>query len=455
MANDITFTRPELTSAYPVWQLVRDVCRGQQAIKAKGSDYLPRLDPSNNSPENDARNKSYLERAVFLNATGTTKNGYLGMACRKNPLMNVSDKLSFLKTNADGSGTSIYQQAQNVLENVLEVGRHFLYVDYNDQSKQAQILSYPAENVINWRVDRINGRNQLVLVVLKEIIEVADGYGFKSVTQYRELALEDGKFICKVHRANDEGKFVVDAEYTPNVMAGGAWDEIPCTFVGAQNNDSSIDESPLLDLANMNIAHYRNSADYEDSVFFCGQVQPSISGLTEEWRNHLEKSGVKIGSRNALLLPVGGAFNYTQAQPNPLVREAMLDKQDLMVMLGARLVEAKSSNKTATQAENDASAQTSVLATCVSNVSEAYTQAIKFCAKYMNINDEEILFEINRKFIGTEINPQNVMTLVSAWQQGAIRKIDMVNQLQKAEIIDPEANPDEVIAELEQQTQLI
>ncbi len=50
------------------------------------------------------------------------------------------------------------------------------------------------------------------------------------------------------------------------------WDEIPFTFVGAQNNDPTIDDSPLAALVEINHGHYRNSADYEDSVWFCGRA---------------------------------------------------------------------------------------------------------------------------------------------------------------------------------------
>ncbi|CZY10675.1 Uncharacterised protein [Enterobacter bugandensis] len=99
------------------------------------------------------------------------------MAYRKDPTMTAPEKLDYLKTNADGGGISIYQQSQQVLEDILETARHGLYVDYAKESDQAIILRYAPENIINWRTERINGRNQLVLVVLREVIEEKDGYG--------------------------------------------------------------------------------------------------------------------------------------------------------------------------------------------------------------------------------------------------------------------------------------
>lgn len=132
----------------------------------------------------------------------------------------------------------------------------------------------------------------------------------------------------------------------------------------------------------INLGHYRNSADYEDSVFWCGQAQPWISGLDEQWRDWMEKNGVYVGSRAPMMLPAGGQFGYAQPLPNTLVKEALNDKNQMMIELGARLVVASLATKTATESRGDQSAATSVLAGCVANVSEAYTRAIMWCCTY-------------------------------------------------------------------------
>ncbi|RXJ10433.1 DUF4055 domain-containing protein [Lelliottia nimipressuralis] len=446
--NDITFVRPEQKAACTQWAKIRDVCKGADAIKSKGGEYLPLLDPGDRSAKAKQRNQDYRDRAVFYPITGNTKIGLLGMAYRKDPTMTAPEKLDYLKTNADGGGISIYQQSQQVLEDILETARHGLYVDYAKESDQAIILRYAPENIINWRTERINGRNQLALVVLREVVEEKDGYGFKERVQYRELALEDGKFICRVWRSktdNGGGVLAVDAEYNPKPKGKEYWDEIPFTFVGAQNNDETIDDPPLATLVEINLGHYRNSADYEDSVWFCGQVQPYMTGLDKDWRDHLEKKGVKVGSRNPLLLPEGGTYAYAQAQPNMLAKEAMDSKRDYMVQLGARLIEQNGATKTATQASGEQSAATSILSICVSNVSEAFSKALTWCAKYLGVKDEKADFSINQEFIAKVADSGMVAVLVSAWQSGAIRDSDLVRMLQKLDIIDPADSVDEVI----------
>lgn len=445
--NNVDFTRPEYKAAAPQWKLVRDVCRGGEDINT----YLPELVEQDDARKKK-RNKDYQDRAVFYPITGNTRNGMIGMAFKKDPLVAVIEKLSCLKDDADGAGSSIYQLAQSSLESVLEVGRHGLYVDYNSDSKLPYIFQYRAEDIINWRTARINGRTMLTLVVLRETVEEEDGFGFKDAVQYRVLAIEDGHFICRVYRkAVGQSVFQIDSEYIPERAGNGAWEEIPFTFIGAQNNDHTIDEAPLLGLAKINLGHYRNSADYEDSVFFCGQVQPYLGGLDTTWRDHLEKTGVVVGSRSPVMLPKDGFFGYAQAQPNMLAKEAMDSKRDYMVALGAQLVSADSKVKTVIQSVGEQNAQTSILSICCSNVSDAFSKALMWCAEYLGLDTAGISFEINKDLVNHIADSAMIREIVSAWQSSAIRKSDLVRSLQKYDVIDPADDIEVVVDELNTQ----
>lgn len=445
--NNVDFTRPEYKTAAPQWELVRSVCRGGEEVKS----YLPELEEKE-SERKKKRNKDYQDRAVFYPITGNTRNGMIGMAFKKDPLVAVAEKLSCLKDDADGAGSSIYQLAQSSLESVLEVGRHGLYVDYNSDSNLPYIFQYRAEDIINWRTNRINGRTMLTLVVLRETVEEADGFGFKDAIQYRVLVIEDGKFICRVYRKpSGSGVFQIDSEYIPERAGKGTWNEIPFTFIGAQNNDHTIDEAPLLGLAKINLGHYRNSADYEDSVFFCGQVQPYLGGLDIEWRDHLEKTGIMVGSRSPLMLPEKGFFGYEQAQPNMLAKEAMDSKRDYMVALGAQLVSADSKVKTVIQSVGEQSAQTSILSICCSNVSDAFSKALTWCAEYLGLDTKDTSFEINKDLVNHIADSAMIREIVAAWQSSAIRKSDLVRSLQKYDVIDPADDIEVVVDELNTQ----
>ena len=130
---------------------------------------------------------------------------------------------------------------------------------------------------------------------------------------------------------------------------------------------------------------------------------------------------------------------------------AMDSKRDYMVQLGARLIEQNATAKTATQASGEQTSSTSVLGICVSNVSEAYTLALGWCAKYLGIKGETTSYTINQEFIAKVAESGMVTAIVNAWQSGALRDSDMIRALQKLDLIDPADSPDEVIDALRNQ----
>lgn len=315
------------------------------------------------------------------------------------------------------------------------------------------IKGYRAEDIINWRAEIVGGKTTVVLVVLREHSEVQDGYETKEIPQWRELLIEGGLFVVRVWQQPEDGGEPVQIgdDIVPRSQ-GGPLDFIPFIFVGAQNNDTSIDEAPLYDLAYINRAHYCNSADYEDSVFLVGQAQPWISGLTEEWRDHLEKGGqTYTGSRAAMLLPEGGAYGFAQALPNSMVKEAMDQKEAQMIALGARLIEATQANRTATESDNDKEASTSVLSMCAANVSEAYSMALAYCARYLDIADADVTYSINQDFARMHADPQVITALVGAWQSGAFAKTDLRAFLRRLGVVAVDRDDDAIDADQEQE----
>ncbi len=456
--TDISYCRID-ADAIERWSVTRATIAGDQAMRA--SKCLPYLNKADVSAENRARNEAYVERAVFYGATGRTLDGLIGVAFKKDPALQVPTYLDYLASDADGMQNSVYQQSQSVAAHVLSVGRHGLMVDYDARLSRPVIKSYNAETIINWRYDG----GQLIMVVMFEQVEEEDGYGLKMVTQYRELALENGRCVCRLWRLDENGEPYVltskdaDGKEVPELLMRSqskVLDFIPFRFVGSRNNDATIDDSPLYGLAKLNQAHYRNSADYEDSVFFVGQAQPWVSGLTEDWRNHLEaQKTAYIGSRAPFLLPEGGAFGFAQPGANTLVKEAMDQKEKQMVALGARLLDDHAARMSATQSDNDRENSVSVLSMCIANVNEAYQTAIGWCAvmldKPLSYTDKQASYKINQDYSTTVVDSQGLTALVAAWQSGIIAKPDVRAYLREIGILATERTDEQIEGDLELQ----
>jgi hypothetical protein len=100
--------------------------------------------------------------------------------------------------------------------------------------------------------------------VLQESVDVDtdDGFGSEKVTQYRVLRLDEtGAYTQEVWQESSSQTAMIIPSFTPLNGAGQPWRIIPFHFLGSENNDTSIDDAPLYDMAVLNIGHYCNSAD--------------------------------------------------------------------------------------------------------------------------------------------------------------------------------------------------
>lgn len=429
----VNSTHPQYDKACLARKLVRDVCTGTEAIKAGRVNYLPMANAKDTSPENLARYDSYLDRAVFYEVTKETSTSYVGRAFMDDPTFEP-DGSDYLGRDVDGAGISIYQQAQAALKEQLEQSGFGFLVDYPRQEGttsradqenngiRATIGLYHKDNILNWRVSRKGNAYYTSLVVLLEKVTQStadDVFTLKEVDQYRVLLIDENGFYRVDIYQQDGTAIELKDSFNPLNAKGLKWTYIPFQPVGSFSNDWNIQPIPLEPIARINIAHYHNSADYEDSVYWCGRIQPVITGLEETWRDHLEKQGVYIGSSTPLMLPTGGGFEFKQAQPNTLAKEGMDSKLSMMQMLGARLIEPGSANKTATQSNQDASTQHSILSLCVANLNEAYINCLRWVAEFNGTGDKAT-FIIKQDFAQTAIDIAQAQQLYNAALAGKI-----------------------------------
>ena len=455
---------PDYLENLSKWQLVKDCVSGSKAIKSrkantlKGDAYLPVPNPEDLSDANKARYESYLQRANYVNFTGHTKKGMTGMVFRKDMICELPQSIDYIKENATGGGLSLEQLIKDILGNTLETARYGLLVDYPaaddnltksqvaDLELEASILPYEAQSIINWRTTVINGKKKLSLVVLAEPFEkiADDGFSFEKVINHRVLKLVDGLYIQELHDHTGE----IIQTFEPTMASGERWKEIPFIFIGAQNNDETVDDAPLYDLAEVNLAHYRNSADYEESSFMVGQPTPILSGLTAAWVKDVLKGKVMLGSRSAVPLPEGGAGSLLQASPNSMPMEGMKAKEEQMIKIGARVIQDNSGNETAEAAKIRFAGQNSELASIVGNIEQALMIVFDWLGMFMG-DDVEAELEINRQFYESSLDAQQVMALIQLADRGDISQTDIRAALRKTGFIDSSKTDDEIDSEIE------
>lgn len=445
--SNLPFTRLELSNMLSVYDKIDHCISGGDTIKAHGATYLPKPNPDDNSLANTTRYNQYLTRAVFYNVTGRTLAGLLGTLFLREPTIQLPTGLEILTESANGIELGLAQLARRAASKTISHGRSGLFTDFPTVDSPVTVAQkggvltpiirvYNPQDIINWKVGFRNGRKILRMVVLHELVDANLGsfnemVATTQVHSYRVLMLDNDIYTVKYWI---EGE---DVAYTsiPTDSTGVPFNEIPFTFIGAENNDELIDVPPLAAMADLNIGHYRNSADYQESCFLVGQPTPVFTGLHQSWiADVFNDQPIMLGSRQAIPLPTGASALLLQAAPNTLPFESMQALERQMIALGAQIVQQRSVQQTATESNNEEAADTSILGAGANNVSEAFRTALKFACMFAGANPDEVDFRINTNLGYVTMTPQEQTQMVANWNAGVIGWNEIRTQFRQAGI---------------------
>ena len=455
----VNSTHPDYDTNAPAWLRARDVFAGEDAVKAGGTRYIPRLDS-----QTDEEYAAYKKRASFFNATARTADGIVGLIFRREPTVKLPERVSgvagalrVFAEDVDLLGTSLYSYSKNVVSEVVTVGRAGSLVDWESEGEQrAYVVRYSAEQILNWRVERVSGRNVVTLVVLSESAELAgDDFEQEVVEQIRVLRLAqttpaDGgqeanwSYHVEIWRqAEGKGKrgktewVKVDSRIP--LRLGKPLPLIPFVFHGPRHSLPHVDKLPLADIIAVNLDHFRLDADYKHGLHF--------TALPTAWVSGFDKSAeLRIGSSTAWVSETPGAtagFLEFTGQGLTTFERAMDRDERLMAILGSRMLEAqKRVGETADAIELRQSGESSVLMTMASSISDSVSQVLRWIywwnsteASPEQISEEGVLLQLNTDFSAKGMASDELTAVVAAWQAGAISRETMFDLFRKGEVL--------------------
>jgi len=442
-----------------IWKKCRDVVEGQEKIHLEGPLYLPKL-----SGQTDKEYQGYVSRTLFYNATQRTVDAMSGLLFRKDPVISYPASLENIVNNIDLKGNHIDVFVEDIADEVLTVGRYGLLIEYPEfkegvitqadaqrQNQRAFFVKYRAEDIINWQTTVVNNQKVLSRVVLREYETVQsdkDEFDLDIELIYRVLDLNEGNYRQRVYKANDEQEnlyVVVDEKYP---LKGGSYiNEIPFVPITAKGNEIEMQKSPIIDLLNVNISHYKTTADLEHGAHFTGLPTAVVTG-----HSLAEGETLKIGSSTAWVFSEAEAdAKYLEFAGSGLdALEKRLDKKEQqMATLGARmLANEKAMAETAESHIIKRQGENSALASIAQAIADGVTQALKILSDWESITGD-IEYKINKDFIPIKMQPQEIVALLQAWQSQAISFNDLVDNFQRGEIIDSERTAEDIKADLE------
>lgn len=461
----IDSTHPQYDKNVLAWRKCRDAVEGEDAVKAAEEDYVPRLEDQTND-EYD----SYLARGLFYGASGRTVIGLAGAITRKPPVVEFPDSKKDFLNHVGWDGSSLELLAVGVLMEVLTTGRLGLLVDAPDEEGgEPYVVIYAAENVISWEVSKVAGVEVMVRVVLHEVVEQRneeDEYIIENKEQWRVLFLRKGadveslvyevelyeKQVSKDARGKCVEEFLQMGEtIRPKQAGGNTLDYIPFTFVGPSTTSPKVDKSPILDLVNVNFSHFRNSVDLEHGRHFTALPTAWVAGFNLD-----DNSKLKIGSATAWVADEptanAGFLEFTGAGLGSL-SDALKDKERLMAVLGARLLE---EDKAVAEAAKTVSlrqaGEQSVLARIASSCEEALGKVLRWSADWLGVGAKEdsISVLLNRDFDTSGIDPTVLAGLVHAVQGGLMSFDTFFYNLKKAEVYPDSTEMEDELSQIQE-----
>lgn len=423
------------------WERCRDAAEGEDAIKGKGTAYLPTLDIHKTRPEKYAE---YLLRATFYPAFGRTVQGLVGAVFQKKITVNVPPGIEDHTDDITRAGETLETFGYGTLIEKLITGRYGILVDMAAEGGVPYWIRWRAEAILSVQRQRVEGIEILTRVILQESTELPgdDEFTAKYVDQIRVLELLEKRYQVRLYRREDEKEN--SGEYIPHIPDGQEAHEAiplrraaPLPFIPFVLPDDQ--KPPLLDLAGVNLSHYRNSADFEHGLHQTGIPIPWIAGSTAE-----KGKPLLAGPDAWIEVAEGGKVGIIQADGALLgaLVQAMESKQKTMAMLGARLLEEQPRTQdTATAVRMRHGGEHATLRTEAGMVEADLSRALKMHAWWYgteaNLADVEATVELNKDFLPEPMNPQMLRELVAAVMSDSISAETFYFNLQRGEITRP------------------
>src|SRR5882757_10122838 len=114
--SNIAFTHPEYGNNLDRWRKCRHAIEGEDAVKAGGETYLPRL-----SQQHDTDYLAYVNRGCYYGASGRTVKGLVGAVNRKPAQVDFPKGSEDLLDTLSPDGEPLELISQQILEEVISL----------------------------------------------------------------------------------------------------------------------------------------------------------------------------------------------------------------------------------------------------------------------------------------------------------------------------------------------
>lgn len=412
----------------PHWLLIETLLQGTYGIRKKHRTYLPQ-EPR----ELDEAYDNRLLRSTLAPFYGRIERMLAGMLTRKPVrLEDVSDVVREHLFDVDLQGNDLNVWTYEVARKCVRYGHVGVLVDAPaaGQNGRPYWVSYTPRDILGWRSEIADGKQQLTQLRLKEELTVPDGlYGEKRVEQVRVLT--PGAF--ELHQKNDKGDYEIVDEGRTSLS------EIP--FAVAYSNRVAVLESrpPLADIAELNLKAYQVQSDLDNQLHISAVPMLAIYGFPQSAEE------ISAGPGEAMALPETARAEYIEPAGNSYSAQfqrldqiaQQINELGLSAVLGQKL-----SAETAEAKRIDRSQGDSTMMVIAQQVQDMIDNCLVFHAEYMQQPEAGSSY-VNRDFLGSRLEPQEIQALLQLYTAGTITQATLLSQLEAGEVLGDEFDVEE------------
>ena len=414
----------------PHWLLIEALLQGTYGIRKGHRKYLPQ-EPR----ELDEAYDNRLMRSTLAPFYVRLERMLAGMLTRKPVrLEDVSDVVTEQLFDVDLQGNDLNVWTYETARKCIRYGHVGVLVDAPKAGENGRPYwtQYTPRDILGWRSEIKDGKQQLTQLRLMETITVPDGlYGEKQVQQVRVLT--PGAF--EIHQKDKKGDFLLIDEGRTSLS------EIP--FAVAYSNRVGVLESrpPLADIAELNLKAYQVQSDLDNQLHISAVPMLAIYGFPQSAEE------ISAGPGEALSLPESARSEYIEPSGNSYSAQfqrldqisQQINELGLAAVLGQKL-----SAETAEAKRIDRSQGDSTMMVIAQQMQDLIDNCLGFHAQYMQQTQVGSSF-INRDFLATRLEPQEIQSLLQLYTAGTITQETLLNQLSAGEVLGDDFDIEEEI----------
>ena len=414
----------------PHWLLIEALLQGTYGIRKGHRKYLPQ-EPR----ELDEAYDNRLMRSTLAPYYVRLERMLAGMLTRKpGRLVDVSDVVTEQLFDVDLQGNDLNVWTFETAKRCIRYGHVGVLVDAPKAGDNGRPYwtQYTPRDILGWRSEVKDGKQQLTQLRLMETITVPDGlYGEKQVQQVRVLT--PGAF--EIHQKDKKGDFVLIDEGRTSLS------EIP--FAVAYSNRVAVLESrpPLADIAELNLKAYQVQSDLDNQLHISAVPMLAIYGFPQSAEEISAGPGAALAlpetARSEYIEPGGNSYDAQFRRLDQIANQ--INELGLAAVLGQKL-----SAETAEAKRIDRSQGDSTMMVIAQQMQDLIDNCLQFHAQYMQQPQAGSSF-INRDFLATRLEPQEIQSLLQLYTAGTITQETLLNQLSAGEVLGDEFDVEEEI----------